>query len=129
MNALIGLLIANGIDLDLNGMIMIDGGGIKFNQESTQKVFRAYCRSESVADDGTITLPTAKTGFVLVTTGAEGGLVSVAADGTCVKLAGTTNLVVTDSDTDLCVYDGGTGAVVKNRLGSSQTVTVIFFYF
>jgi hypothetical protein len=49
-------------------------------------------------------------------------------DGTCTKISGTANTVATDTDTNLCVFDGGTSATVRNRLGTTGEIRIIYFY-
>lgn len=88
-----------------------------------------YTKEVTLADDGTHNLPDKKDGFVLVSSPAEAMLAQVNADGSVVKIGGSTNTAATDSDTDLCVYDGGTYGIVKNRLGSSKAIKVMFLYF
>lgn len=82
----------------------------------------------SVADDGTITLATGVYGLLDVWVSGEYMRVYVGSDGAVTSIYGSANTAVTDSDTDLCVYDGGTGAIIKNRLGSTKTVKYIYSY-
>lgn len=84
--------------------------------------------SESVADDGTINLPTGVSGICETWTEAEHMKAYVAADGTVTLLYYTANCVATNTDTKFCLYDGGSGAVIANRLGSTKTVRYIFNY-
>jgi len=86
--------------------------------------------SETVADDGTITLPTGVVGWGEVQIGddQEYAYFSVKADGTVLLRINSTNVVNTDTDANLCIYDDGAGAVIKNRLGSSLTVRYTFNY-
>lgn len=86
--------------------------------------------SETVADDGTIALPTGVSGWGEVQIGddQEYAYFSVKVDGTVLLRMNSANVVNTDSDGNLCIYDGGTGAVIKNRLGSSLTVRYTFNY-
>jgi len=84
--------------------------------------------SESVADDGTITLATGVFGMLEVWTDAEYMKVYVLADGTITSVYGSTNTAIADTDANLCVYDDGTGAVIKNRLGAIKTVKYIYNY-
>lgn len=89
----------------------------------------AQCDSISVADDGTITLPTAVSGHLWVkdADGDEGEF-SIAADGTVTFIRKTSGVDVADTDTKLCIYDGGGGAVIKNRKGSAKVVKYEFKY-
>lgn len=93
----------------------------------TVKIFSH--QEDSLADDGTVSLPDATSGFVLVSCNAECGLWLVQNDGSSSKVVGTANTANTDSDTDLCVYDGGsTQAIAKNRLGATGEIRIIYFY-
>lgn len=85
-------------------------------------------QADALADDGTITLPDATSGFALVSCNAECGLWGIQSDGTVTKISGSTNTAATDSDGDLCIYDGGTGAIVKNRLGATGEIRVFYMY-
>ncbi|OHE72090.1 MAG: hypothetical protein A2Z99_06105 [Treponema sp. GWB1_62_6] len=91
----------------------------------TGSVDQFVYQADALADDGTVTLPTAVTGIILVSCNAESGFWQVQSDGTVTKIAGSTNTAAADSDGNLCVYDGGTGAVVKNRLGATGDMEVI----
>lgn len=84
--------------------------------------------SESVADDGTITLATGVSGELSVWDGTNYGIWFVKTDGTCIL--GPSQGLCDDADTDgcLCVYDGGSGAVIKNRTGGQTTVRYIYNY-
>lgn len=88
----------------------------------------------SLADDGTITLPSAKTGMVWVVADSAGIVdeymcVVISSDGSVILTPNvSTNIDDADTDTKLCVYDGGTSAVIKNRLGSRRTIKVIYIY-
>lgn len=82
----------------------------------------------NVADEGTITLDTGVAGFLEVWEDTEAMKVFVDTDGVVSSVYGTANTATTDSDTDLCVYDGGTGAVIKNRLGAEKTIRWIYKY-
>lgn len=83
--------------------------------------------SQTVADDGSITLPVtvAANAIVLVSSGDEAGLFAVGTSAAVVKVAGTTNTDNADTDTKLCVFDGGTAATIRNRLGGSRTILAL----
>jgi len=86
-------------------------------------------QADALADDGTVNLPDATSGMVFASCNAEAGMWLVQNDGACTKISGSTNTAATDSDTDLCVYDGGgTQAIVKNRLGATGEIRIIYFY-
>ena len=92
----------------------------------TLKIF-TY-QADALADDGTVRLPDATDGLVIVSCNAEAITAVVKADGSCVKMAGTTNTAVADTDADLDVYDGGTYAIVKNRLATTGTIRITYLY-
>jgi hypothetical protein len=119
-----GNLIKAGIDSNGTGLTFVNGGG------GTK--WRIYSKKSSMEDDATISLPIGKIGFVLVsdeTDKAQTGLFSVFSDATVVKIGGTSNTVATDTDAKLCVFDGGTSVSVRNRLGGTKTIGIVFIYF
>jgi len=81
----------------------------------------------SLADDATLALPDAVPGVVTVLDITEGGMTVVSSAGACVIIGGSTNYVGTDTDAKLCVYDAGTGAYIRNRLGSTKTLHIEWF--
>jgi len=87
--------------------------------------------SETVADEGIITLPTGVTGRLHVTFGnnANWGDCQISANG-AVEIVDCmdANFVNTNTDTKYCVYDGGSGAIIKNHSGGSLTVRWEFKY-
>jgi hypothetical protein len=66
--------------------------------------------------------------MVLVSCNGEAGMWLVQADGTVTKISGSTNTDAADTDAKLCVYDGGTGATVKNRLGATGEIRIVYYY-
>lgn len=86
--------------------------------------------SETVVDDGTIDLPDAKIGwgFAQIGDNTEYGFFSFTSAGAVTLISNSANCVATDTDTKFCIYDGGTSVIIKNRLGSSQTVRYIIWY-
>jgi|GEM_PF-3744318 len=86
-------------------------------------------QADALADDGTVSLPDATSGICIVSCNAEAGIFLVQTSG-AVKLISTTtgNVATADTDTDLCCYDGGTGAIVKNRLGTTGEIRIIYYY-
>lgn len=86
--------------------------------------------SESVADDGTLTIATAKAGFGLASIGdnQEYALFSFSAVATVTLISNSANTVNTDIDTKFCIYPNGTSVIIKNRLGSSLTVRYVIWY-
>jgi hypothetical protein len=80
---------------------------------------------ETVLDDGVITLPTGVTGrleviFINASNAVvEWGTVIISADGSGeIVNCKDANLHLADDDGFYCVYDGGTGAVIKPRVGA-----------
>jgi len=95
--------------------------------QGTLKLF-SY-QDDSFADDGTVNLPDATSGMVMVTCNAEAGMWLIQNDGSVSKISGSANTADTDSDTDLCAYGGGgTTAIVKNRFGAVGEIRIFYFY-
>lgn len=84
--------------------------------------------SETVLDDGTITLPTGVSGFLDVWEDTEYARCKIGTDGSVALIYNSANVTNADSDTYLCIYDGGSGAIIKNRLGSSKTIRYVYVY-
>ncbi|MBT6045787.1 MAG: hypothetical protein HOG49_03095, partial [Candidatus Scalindua sp.] len=83
--------------------------------------------SESVNDEASIVLPTGVSGLLWVKSADdEYAFCDIDSDGSVVLLMNSANVVNTDTDGNLCIYDGGTGAVIKNRLGSQKTIRYRF---
>lgn len=82
------------------------------------------CGCSNVADDGTIVLPDATTQDLKVWVDGddEWALAAIQADGTVTLPVTVGSVVNTDTDVNLCIYDSGTGATIKNRLGSSKVI-------
>lgn len=85
-------------------------------------------QADALADDGTVTLPDATSGFVFVSCNAECGMWGIQSNGTCTKIAGSTNTDNANTDAKLDVYDSGTGATVKNRLGTTGEIRIFYVY-
>lgn len=83
---------------------------------------------DDLADDGTVVLPDATSGIVIISDNAEGGMWLVQNTGAVVKIAGSTNTAAADTDGSLCVYDSGTGSTVKNRLGATGEIRIVYHY-
>jgi hypothetical protein len=116
-----------------NNLIRADVAGVnkfKVSKEGTVTQLGLSTIKDGVLtlDDGTITLPTGVNGLLKVLTGVETIACTVGTDGAISNFVGSTNTASTDSDGNLCVYDGGTGAVIKNRLGSTKTVIYVYEY-
>lgn len=84
-------------------------------------------QDDSLADDGTINLPDATSGLVMVSCNGEAGIWLIQSNGTVTGLTGSANTASTDIDTKLCVYNGGgTQAIVKNRLGTAGEIRIFY---
>lgn len=105
-----------------------EGGGIFGLRSDTGTTLQYVYQKDDLADDGTVTLPDATSGMVLVSCNAEAGMWLVQADGTVTKISGSANTDAADTDAKLCVYDGGTAAVVKNRLGAAGETRIVYYY-
>lgn len=84
--------------------------------------------SGSLADDATITLPTGVCGMLRVWSEAEHGTFYIDANGVVTFDSMSSNMDDADTDTKLCVYDGGTGGIIKNRLGSEKKIRYTYEY-
>lgn len=113
-------------------LILDDDGQIKNVQRSAtvdRGTMTTFSYHNDLADDGTLALPAATTGYLILSSSVgEGGVLLIKYDGTPIIVSGTTNLVNTDTDVKLCVYDGGDGAIIKNRLGSSKAIRFEYKY-
>jgi hypothetical protein len=105
-----------------------EGGGIFAMRSDTGTTLQYVYQKDNLADDGTVTLPDATSGMVLVSCNGEAGMWLVQADGTVTKISGSANTAAADTDANLCVYDGGTGATVKNRLGATGEIRIVYYY-
>ena len=86
-------------------------------------------QADALDDDGTVDLPDATSGFVLVSCNAECGMWLVQASGAVVKVAGSTNTDAADTDAKLDVYNSsGTTATIKNRLGATGELRAWYCY-
>ena len=86
--------------------------------------------SASVADEGSITLDTAKTGRGWAMAGDNEEYVEFrfTAAGVVTVISNTANAVNTDTDGNLCVIDAGAGIAIKNRLGATKTIRYVVQY-
>ncbi len=85
-------------------------------------------QADALADDATVSLPDATSGFLLVSCNAECALFGIQTSGAVTKIAGSTNTAATDSDGNLCAADNGTGAIIKNRLGATGEIRAFYVY-
>ena len=128
-----------GYTFDIDGNVILkiyseaDGSGQIQNRGihlygETGVVKNFVYQNDLLPDDGTVNLPDAVSGIVSVTCNGEAGQWLVQEDGTVTKISGTTNTTNTDLDGYLCVYDGETFGIVKNRLGLTGRIRIIFWY-
>jgi hypothetical protein len=105
-----------------------EGGGVFGFRSATGATFEFTYQADALADDGTVNLPDATSGVCFVTCNAEAGMWLVKNDGSVVRVAGSANTDAADTDAKLDIYDGGTYAIVKNRLGTTGEIRIIYFY-
>ena len=88
----------------------------------------------TLADDGTYVCPTSIFGSGSITAWNSGTLdeyisfFTFDADGTILLVTNSSNSASTDTDNNLCVYDGGSGIIIKNRLGGSRVIKISLKY-
>jgi hypothetical protein len=85
-------------------------------------------KSGSLADDASITLPVGVCGMLRVWSEAEHGTFYIDANGVVTFDSMSANMDDADTDAKLDVYDGGTGAIIKNRLGSEKKIRYVYEY-
>ena len=105
-----------------------DGESLSFTRTSAGTLNFLPYQNDSLADDGTVSLPNASAGMVMVSCNGEAGMWVVETDGSVTKASGSANTADTDSDTDLCVFQSGTQAIVKNRLGAVGEIRIFYFH-
>ena len=108
--------------------IETDGSGINIGGHTNSMYTKMFVRQEALADDASFDLPDKVVGVGIAWTGAEHVLFTVDAAGAVTGVATSAAGVTTDTDLNLCVFDNGTNARVRNRLGSTKTVSCILFY-
>ena len=113
-------------DYDISGNVTVvvnDDDGLVL---TTKDIYQ----SKELADDTSIVLPTASSGFgeVLVDNGTEYVRFIWAADNTVTLSESTANIVSTDTDNKFCVFDNGSAVEIKNRLGSSKAIKLSAVY-
>jgi len=119
--------ISGGVFVNLSATVTGASGYGRWNDFNQRVV---TFESEAFADDNTYWLPDASSGFVIVSANAEMGIWLVQANGTVAKLSGTVNTTVVDMDGKLCVFQAGaptTTAIVKNRLGASAKIRIVYY--
>jgi hypothetical protein len=109
--------------------IRSEGGGVVAFRSPAGTLNTYTYQNDAIADDGTVVLPDATSGICIVSCNAEAGIFLIQTSGAVTLLSSTTgNVAVADTDTDLCVYDSGTGATVKNRLGATGELRIVYYY-
>jgi hypothetical protein len=109
--------------------IRSEGGGVVAFRSPAGTLNTYTYQDDAIADDGTVVLPDATSGICIVSCNAEAGIFLIQTSGAVTLLSTTTgNVAVADTDTDLCVYDSGTGATVKNRLGATGELRIVYYY-
>jgi hypothetical protein len=133
--ALDDLEINAGTDINLNpeGVVNVDGtlnATTLVGTTITQGSLNRKAAASSVADDGTIDLPSSTSGWgeVMVGDNEEWTQFRWTTAGVVTLLNNTTNVVNTDTDTKFCIFDNGTKVTIKNALGSSKTVKYVINY-
>lgn len=101
-----------------------EGGAIFTHRLRAAGVLNKIEISESVLDDGMISLPAPSAGRIGILElygSPEYGSAFIASDAsvTLTSLV-STNFVATDTDNKLCIFDGGSTATIRNRLGSTK---------
>ena len=116
------------------GTIASDGGvsgtTATFTGLLTRNGLRTIALKTTVADEGTYSLPDASniSGRVWVDGDNEYADFLVQSDGTVILIASNGDVLNTDTDGSLCIYDSGTQAIIKNRLGASKDLNIIYDY-
>lgn len=88
-----------------------------------------YTYSNNLTNDGSFNLPASTDGLGLVKATSQDTLFTVDKDGTVIISGNSTLVNATDKDNYLCVFDGGDGyATIKNRLGATKKVKVIYYF-
>jgi len=122
-------------------LVEVDGGGAskKISITNLAKALGYWFSSSSVADDGTVALPTITAnasahGFIQVSSSGvinESAEFEIDSTGTAALIRGTANVVV-NADTDVKVCIGTAAAqnplTIKNRLGGTRTVMITIWY-
>jgi hypothetical protein len=110
-------------------ILSIDGGGTLGLRPNTGATYQFTYQADALADDAVVAFPASTSGMVLVSCNAEAGMWLVQTSGAVTKISGSTNTAATDADGNLCVYDGGGAtAGVKNRLGATGEIRIVYYY-
>jgi len=113
----------------ITGNLTIEGD-LKVSSSVIQGNLTTKKSSESVVDDGTITLPNATSGWgeVFVGDNEERARFSWTTAGVVTLMENTANVIATDTDTNFCIFQSGTQVVLRNRLGSTKVVKHLVNY-
>jgi hypothetical protein len=93
---------------------------------------------ETLADDASIDLPASVQGWGVVFAGdfAEWAFFKNTAAAVVTAIVDTNgdtlnsaNMAATDTDAKLCIFDNGTNVRVRNRLGSTQEIFIMYYYY
>lgn len=109
----------NAVITDLTTAGIIDSSG----------TLTTYQQAKALADEGTISLPDASFGFLILSFDTDYLIANIAADGTVTMLIYKGEVAIANTDGQFCVYDSGTQAIVKNRTGASVNVALLYIYF
>lgn len=111
----------------LTERMKIDNAGIiSVKQTGELKIF-TY-QTDALADDENVSLPDATSGIIMVSCNAEAFTALVQNNGTVTLLSNTTNVDDADTDTKLCIYDSTNQAIIKNRLGVTGEIRIMYWY-
>lgn len=107
--------------------VCYENGGSEQRRLESVTTIRTYVWAEALADDGILVLPSPPNlGRLVVTCYDEELVATVKSDGTCTKLAGTMNTDVSDTDGHLDLFSSDGEPRIKNRLGGSRMVRVVY---
>jgi len=86
---------------------------------------------EEVADETYLELPSSVQGFGFVVAGnyEESAFFGNTDAAVVTLIDNSANCVNTDTDAKLCIIDGGTAVHVKNRLGATKEILVVYYYY
>jgi hypothetical protein len=116
------------VDVTSDGTASVDFADPVYMSGGTGTVKIFTHQDDSIADDGTVSLPDATDGVLIVSCGAESAHAVVQADGSVADVSSTTNVDYADTDANLAIFDGGTSVTVKNRLGGARAIRIFYIY-
>jgi len=90
-----------------------------------------YCKSTSIADDGSIVLATGVAGWgeAMAGDGRQWAHFRFTSEGVVTIISETDSIANTDTDDNLCIYDAGSGIAIKNRLNAVNKIAININYF